>query len=258
MTQNSEQKGEKPIAKKVEVSEWPVVSGDYVVGDPKGSVAVVTLASAGLVKELVKQPGVALVGECKTENVGIEKVVLNVISNPNIRFLLVCGTEIAGHVTGRTFKAFVEHGVDPESKRIKRAPGAIPYLEALPEEAVERFRKQVQFVDMINVEEAGQVIAKVKELTAQDLGAYPEPPLIIKIAEKEEAEAEAFRIPLMISLPPALKITEKILEDIEFKVRLISRERRLSLGVENTRLMGTLLGFLAALGVLTLILALGA
>ena len=256
MAQNSERKGEKPV-KKVEVSEWPVVSGDYMVGDPKGSIAVVTLASASLVKELVKHPGVALVGECKTENVGIEKVVLNIISNPNIRFLLVCGTEVAGHVTGGTFKAFVKHGVASESKRIKRAPGAIPYLEALPEEAVERFRKQVQFVDMINVEEAGQIITKVKELTAQDPGAYPEPPLIIKIAEKEEAEAEVFRIPLMISLPPALKITEKTLDDIEFKIRLISRERRLSVGVENTRLMGTLLGFLAAIGVLTLILVLG-
>ncbi|MHC1590392.1 MAG: tetrahydromethanopterin S-methyltransferase subunit A [Candidatus Hecatellaceae archaeon] len=258
MAQNNEKGEEKSAAKKVEVSEWPVVSGDYVVGDPKGSVVVVTLASAALVKELVKQPGVALVGECKTENVGIEKVVLNTISNPNIRFLIVCGTEVAGHVTGGTFKAFAEHGIDLESKRVRQAPGAIPYLEALPEEAVERFRKQVQFVDMINVEDVGQITAKIKELAAQDPGAYPEPPLVIKIAEAAEAEAEAFRIPLMVSLPPTLKVTEKLLDDIEFKVQLISRERRLTVGVENTRLMGTLLGFLSAIGVLALILALGA
>ena len=244
-------------SKKVEVSEWPVVSGDYVVGDSKGCVAVVTLASSALVKQLVKEPGVAIVGECKTENVGIEKVVLNTISNPNIRFLIVCGTEVAGHVTGGSFKALWESGVDPDSKRIRQAPGAIPYLEALPEEAVERFRKQVQFVDMINVEDAGQIAAKIKELTAQDPGAFPEPPMIVKLAEKEEAGVAALKIPLMVSLPPALKVADKLLDDVEFKVRLIGRERRLTVGVEHTRVRGIVAGFLLAVGILSLILFAG-
>ncbi|RLI27961.1 MAG: tetrahydromethanopterin S-methyltransferase subunit A [Candidatus Hecatellales archaeon] len=251
------EKAEGEKSRKVEVSEWPIVSGDFMVGDPKAPVAVVTLASAGLVKELIKEPGVAIVGECKTENVGIEKVVLNVISNPNIRFLIICGTEVAGHVTGGSFKALYEGGVDPDSKRIKQAPGAIPYLEALPIEAVERFRKQVQFVDMINVEDAGQVAAKIKELAAQDPGAYPEPPMIIKLAEKEEEAAAALRIPLMVSLPPALKVADRLVEDIEFKTMLLSRERRLTVGVETTRLRGIIVGFLLAVGLLSLMLFVG-
>ena len=251
------EKAEGEKSRKVEVSEWPVVSGDYIVADPKGCVAVVTLASSALVKELVKEPGVAIVGECKTENVGIEKVLLNIVSNPNIRFLIVCGTEVAGHVTGGSFKALHEAGIDPDSKRIKQAPGAIPYLEALPAEAVERFRKQVQFVDMVNVEDAGQVSAKIKELVAQDPGAYPEPPMIIKIAEKEEKGVAALKIPLMVSLPPALKIADKLLEDIEFKTMLISRERRLTMGVQTTRLRGIVAGFLFVTIILSLILFVG-
>ena len=93
---------------KVEVAEWPATSGDFEVGKSKGCVAVVTLATAAVVKELAALESVAICGECKTENVGIEKVILNVISNPNIRFLLVCGVEVAGHVTGGCFKAIWE------------------------------------------------------------------------------------------------------------------------------------------------------
>ena len=85
--------------KKAPADGWPVISGDYIVGDPESPVAVTTLASH-IEAEL---SGAAIAGPCKTENLGIEKVVANIISNPNIRFLILAGAEVQGHITGVRF-----------------------------------------------------------------------------------------------------------------------------------------------------------
>ena len=90
--------------KKAPADGWPVISGDYIVGDPESPVAVTTLASH-IEADL---SGAAIAGPCKTENLGIEKVVANIISNPNIRFLILAGAEVQGHITGQSFKALHE------------------------------------------------------------------------------------------------------------------------------------------------------
>ncbi len=77
--------------KKPTADNWPVVSGDYIVGDPESPVAVTTLASHN--EDIPAAAGAAIAGPCKTENLGIEKVVANIISNPNIRFLILCGAD---------------------------------------------------------------------------------------------------------------------------------------------------------------------
>ncbi len=48
--------------------------------------------------------GASISGPLHTENLGIEKVIANVVSNPNIRFLVVCGAEVQGHITGQSIK----------------------------------------------------------------------------------------------------------------------------------------------------------
>ena len=85
------------VEKKPTAEEWPVITGDYIVGDPESPVAVATLASH--IEEIPSAAGAAIAGPCKTENLGIEKVVANIISNPNIRYLMLCGAEVMGHIT---------------------------------------------------------------------------------------------------------------------------------------------------------------
>ena len=75
--------------KKAPADGWPVISGDYA-----------------------ELSGAAIAGPCKTENLGIEKVVANIISNPNIRFLILAGAEVQGHITGQSFKALHENGAE--------------------------------------------------------------------------------------------------------------------------------------------------
>ena len=171
------------VDKKPTAGTWPVVSGDYIVGDPESPVAVTTLASHN--EDIPAAAGAAIAGPCKTENLGIEKVVANIISNPNIRFLILCGAEVQGHITGQSFKALHENGCDPEKKKITGATGAIPFVENIPMEGVERFQQQLELVDMIDNEDGGAITAKVKECIEKDPGAFEEDSLVIKIDESK-------------------------------------------------------------------------
>lgn len=168
--------------KKAPADGWPVISGDYVIGDPESPVAVTTLAShieAGL-------SGAAIAGPCKTENLGIEKVVANIISNPNIRFLIVTGAEVQGHITGQSIKALYENGADPDKKKIIGATGAIPFVENVPLDGIERFQQQLEIIDLIDIEDLGAIQAKIDECVEKDPGALEEDPIVMEVDEENE------------------------------------------------------------------------
>ena len=170
------------VDKKSPADGWPVISGDYIVGDPESPVAVTTLASH-IEADLT---GAAIAGPCKTENLGIEKVVANIISNPNIRFLILAGAEVQGHITGQSFKALHENGADPDKKKIIGATGAIPFVENVPLEGVERFQQQLELVDLIDTEDIGTIQAKINECVEKDSGAYEAEPIVMEVDEENE------------------------------------------------------------------------
>ena len=114
--------------KKSPASGWPLIKGDFISGDANSPVAVVTMGSH-LDEKGICDAGAALCGSCKTENLGLEKVIANVIANPNIRFVLFCGTEVKGHLSGQTFAALHKGGV--KDGRVVGAEGAIPFIENL-------------------------------------------------------------------------------------------------------------------------------
>lgn len=178
--------GDSMVDKTEVVNGWPLETGDYSVGDPQSPVAVVTLGSK--MNDEIVQMGAAIAGPLHTENLGIEKVVTNLVSNPNIRFLIVCGSEVQGHITGETVKALYENGIDPETKSILKSPGAIPFVENLSVEAVERFQQQLTIIDMINNENLDEISQKVDECLKNDPGCFEEEPMIIELNEKEEED----------------------------------------------------------------------
>jgi tetrahydromethanopterin S-methyltransferase subunit A len=150
---------------------WPPVRGDYLVGDPNYGVAVATLAS------LLSISGAAIVGQCKTENLGVEKIVANVISNCNIRFLIIAGVESKGHLPGDTILALHKNGID-EQGRIIGSKGAIPFIQNLPSQAVNRFQSQVELIDCIGLEDIEEIERLVSRynLLAKP---YPEEPFLV-------------------------------------------------------------------------------
>jgi tetrahydromethanopterin S-methyltransferase subunit A len=233
------------VAEKVAPApNWPIVKGDFFFGDPESPVAVVTLGSH--FGKVFTDIGAAIEGTAKTENIGLEKVIVNIISNPNIRFLILCGSEIMGHVTGQSLEALYKNGV--KEGRIIDAHGAIPFIENLNEEHLERFQKQVEFISIINNEDVSAISAKVKELVGKDPGAYPEPPVVVEIIEKEVEEA-------IVEAPMAAEIAaiQSRVQHLQFHMKTIGNFNKYAAGVYAGKVEGIVIGLLISIGILGLL-----
>ncbi len=166
------------------IQKWPPAPGDYEVGDPTHPVAICTLG-----RKFDVPAERAIIGTCKTENIGIERVLINVISNPNIRYFILAGPEIPGHRTGSSLSALYRNGIDPNTRKIIDAEGAIPYIENIPIEAVERFRNQVEFIDMMNVTDPEKIAESVNAVLKQPVEPYPEEPFWIEFTHESRSAA---------------------------------------------------------------------
>lgn len=208
--------------------EYPTEGGSYLRGNDFSPVAVAVLLNAPRplpnqpdtkdieippdIENLVKvavETGAALGGTLQTENIGIEKLISNVVGNPNLRYLVLCGNEVEGHTTGDALRALLENGID-DKRTIIGTKAPTPYLFNIPLEAIERFRSQVTLIDLLG-EMNPEVLSKAvwscyqepenpvqfKDYTLFDPGAYPEPAISCRLTgmvphpeEVEEWEVE--------------------------------------------------------------------
>jgi tetrahydromethanopterin S-methyltransferase subunit A len=193
---------------------YPPEEGRYVRGNDYSPVAVcVTLdtfdfAIPSELNELVMagtDSGAALSGMLQTENIGLEKMICNIVANPNIRYIVLCGRESPGHLPGESLLALKQNGVT-ETKQIIGTKAPTPHLYNIPLELIERFRNQI--ISVINLLcQPGERDTSVPGLnpkvlekavwscyqeepvlfmgyTVYDIGAYPEPAICHKIASK--------------------------------------------------------------------------
>ena len=145
------------------VADYPTEAGCFLRGNDYSPVAVVVLLNAPYgtlppevqsippeIEKLVRvaiETGAALSGTLQTENIGIEKIVCNVVGNPNIRYLVLCGKEVEGHNSGSALKALIREGIN-DKRTIVGSKAVTPYLFNTPLEAVKRFREQTTLVDL--------------------------------------------------------------------------------------------------------------
>jgi tetrahydromethanopterin S-methyltransferase subunit A len=201
-------------------------------------------------EQAICDAGAAIAGTCMTENLGIEKVIANVISNPNIRFVLCCGTEVKGHLSGQSFIALHQNGVS--EGRIVGAQGAIPFIENLPDEAIKRFQEQVEIVNIMETEDLGTIKAKINELKAKDPGAFPGEPMIVEVKEAGAAAAEV----AVAGVHPQFLEFEERLDAIEKKIEFVDAEMAQRVGRKVGRDIGILYGLVAGLIVFMMLLVL--
>lgn len=145
---------------------WPVLAGAYRLGDPSGTVAICTLAADGLVEPLASSvsPGVAIVGRAFTENLGVEKLVTNVVSNPRIRTLVLCGTE-SRHLVGQALLCLHQNGLDTRN-RVIGSEGPQPILASLPATAIGIFQQKLEIVDLREQTDPGAILDRARQAAA--------------------------------------------------------------------------------------------
>lgn len=189
--------------------DYPPEEGRYIRGNDYSPVAVVAILDTydfKIPRELVRlleiaiEAGAALAGTLQTENIGIEKIIANIVANPNIRYIVLCWRESQGHMPADALINLVKNGVANDKRRTiigARAPA--PYLPNISLEAIERFRKQVTIVNLISEEDPKMgmdpenvrraVWACIQEKPTEfmgyilyDPGAWPEPPICQRIS----------------------------------------------------------------------------
>ena len=230
--------------KKSPASGWPIIQGDYHTGDANSAVAVITMGSH-LDEAGICAAGAALAGSCKTENLGIEKIVANVISNPNIRFVLLCGTEVKGHLSGQSIGAMHANGVD--GGKIVGSKGAIPFLENLTAEHIKRFQEQTELVNIMETEDLSVIGAKINELKARDPGAFDADPIVVQISEGEEGGSDATEEGEEEPLSGEMALITSRIKNIQMMVTDICYRNRFASGVYGGKIEGLMFGLIISL-----------
>lgn len=177
-------------------AEYPPEEGRYIRGNDYSPAAVAIILNTDADKippdleQLARagvESGAALSGTVQTENIGFEKMICNITANPNIRYLILGGPESEGHLTGQAMKSLIQSGVD-DKKRIIGTEAPHPFLFNVPLEFIERFRKQIDLLDL-QFHGDPEIITKAvwscyqenpvefRGYSLFDKGAFPESPL---------------------------------------------------------------------------------
>ncbi len=164
---------------------WPPLPGDYVVVRHGAPVAVCTLNSGDLEETVaaLRPAGLAIIGALHTENLGIERIVRNVLANPNVRFLVTCGEDTRqaiGHLPGQSLAALCANGIDGAG-RIVGARGKRPVLKNVTCEEIDAFRRQVTFVDLTGVGDAPRIAREIESCAARNPGPFAGAPAPMRI-----------------------------------------------------------------------------
>ena len=193
---------------------YPPEEGRYLRGNDYSPVAVCAILAtfdSAIPLELNEMvvagvdAGAAISGMLQTENIGLEKIVCNIAANSNIRYIVLCGRESPGHLPGESLLALKENGVD-NKRQIVGSDAPTPYLNNIPMEVIDRFRSQIVSVinllcqpgerdmsqpglDSKTIENAVRSCFQEEPVrfmgyTVYDSGAYPEPPILHRIASK--------------------------------------------------------------------------
>ena len=180
--------------------DYPPEPGRFIRGNDYSPAAVAVILNTDEdkippeIEVLVRagaEGGAALSGTVQTPNIGFEKMICNVVGNPNIRYLILGGPESPGHQTGDALKALLANGVD-DNKKIIGTEAMHPFLYNVHPDLIDRFRKQVTLIDLQFQGDPGLIRKAVwacfqesptefREYTLHDPGAYPDPPLSGKL-----------------------------------------------------------------------------
>lgn len=138
---------------------WPVYYSDSLIkGDPESEIAIATLwTPAKLIADKIDPELFSVVGQLYSKE-GINFILRNILANPRIRYLIICGTELSG--SGKAIVDFFAKGVDKDNNIIGNDFALIH--KEIPPEAIELIRKNVKCDNLIGVTDAGMIMEKIR------------------------------------------------------------------------------------------------
>lgn len=189
------------------VGEYHVLSLGY-----KYPIVISTLGNAELADKIsdVKPNGLSIVGKTETENIGVEKIIKNVIATPSIKYIILCGNDSVGHYSGDTLISLINNGVD-SNMRVINCKGRRPILSNTTLEEISIFRNQIEIIDMIGCENLDSILNKIEGLLnnhSWDCSCYEKHPImnsksmdIVNVMEKDPNKVKLDKAGYFVIVP---------------------------------------------------------
>lgn len=170
------------------IAGWPKLYHDILkVKDPSNHVGICTLwTEREVVEKIVTELPYNVIGNLYSAQ-GINAMIRNVMANPNIRTIVLWGSEMS--LSGHSLLMFIKNGVD-ENRKIIKGRGEIE--AEIPDTIIEEFRKNIEIVDLRG-RTKDELIAKVKELSqvkkepfSQEVREFPKSEPKVEVLPSEQ------------------------------------------------------------------------
>jgi thymidylate synthase len=178
--------------KKKEVNSWPVYKDrTLILGNPKSQVAVCSLwTKKELVAKRLNLEKISVIGNLYSPKKGISFLIRNILANPRIRYLVVCGLDNSGsgQVLVDLFKNGFEKIQDSESGKCYWC--AVSAVEnridiEIEEGALKSFCQGVELIDLRKESDYAKIQEVIDSLD-QNLPLFAVKPLVFPDPPKEE------------------------------------------------------------------------
>ena len=134
------------------------IKQEYYIGKGK-IIGICTLSSLDLLKEIKSNQEImdkiSIVGRLLSENKGIDKIIKFATNNKSLKYLLLCGDEVKGHLSGLTLIALKKNGID-RNKKVIKVDAPYPLLEC-NEHEIDYFRKNINVINKIGLKDINEI-----------------------------------------------------------------------------------------------------
>jgi tetrahydromethanopterin S-methyltransferase subunit A len=140
----------------------------YEMGNGK-TLAICTLSDMSLLKEIISSKDIMgevfLAGRLLSENRGIDNILETIHNYPQMRYLILCGRDVKGHLPGQALISLYNYGTRDDGY-IVGAIGSNPTLKST-KEAISFFRTNIEIIDLIGSRDILQLKILIDKLIGQ-------------------------------------------------------------------------------------------
>jgi thymidylate synthase len=184
------------------MENWPIHFKDkLIIGNPDSQIGIVCLwTPVDKITDKIDKNNFALAGQLYSKE-GINYIIRNILANPKIRLLIICGEERVG--SGEALMNIIDKGVDDKNKIIDTQMAQIH--KEIPRTAIDLFRENVKYANLMGETDTQKIMAKINNYQSQDKdwaevqvfpeaqiefdGVMPTDQSVFKIRKKHAGEA---------------------------------------------------------------------
>lgn len=141
------------------------IEDEMFFGNPKSNIAICTLSSMSLLKDISKSSiikEVAIAGRLLSENKGIDSLVRSVILNEKIDTIILCGKDTLGHKPGDSLLCLYKNGINADQKIIGSS-SPHPIL-TVTKKQVSKFQGQVKIINKVGETSISQLKTMIETM----------------------------------------------------------------------------------------------